>query len=51
MGYDCSGALPGSMFFLSDNGVTEYGRSFTVPLADFSGSLQYGSSQRARAQS
>jgi hypothetical protein len=36
MGYDCSGTLPGSMFFLSDNGVTEYGRSFTVPLADFS---------------
>ncbi len=36
MGYDCSGTLPGTMFFLSDGGGTEYGRSFTVPFGNFS---------------
>ncbi len=45
MGYDCSGTLPGSMFFLADDGMLNYGTSFTVPFANWETSgtprLQY----------
>jgi large repetitive protein len=35
MGYDCSGTLPGSLFYLADDGLLNYGTSFTVPFANW----------------
>ena len=35
MGYDCSGTLPGTMFYLADGGLLNYGTDFTVPFANW----------------
>lgn len=41
MGFDCSGTLPGSMFFLADDGVSFWGSSFTVPTGGLDGRTLY----------
>ena len=41
MGYDCSGTLPGTMFFLSDDGVSMYGTTFTIPFANWEATTPY----------
>jgi hypothetical protein len=37
MGFDCSETLPGSMFFLADDGRSMYGSAFTVPVGGIDG--------------
>ncbi|MEW5765756.1 MAG: Ig-like domain-containing protein, partial [Acidobacteriota bacterium] len=41
MGFDCSGTLPGSMFFLADDGRSMYGSAFTVPVGGLDGRTRY----------
>jgi large repetitive protein len=41
MGYDCSGTLPGSLFYLADDGLLNYGTSFTVPFANWEATAPY----------
>ncbi|MEW6758977.1 MAG: Ig-like domain-containing protein, partial [Acidobacteriota bacterium] len=41
MGFDCSGTLPGSMFFLADDGRSMYGSAFTVPVGGLDGRARY----------
>lgn len=41
MGYDCSGALPGTMFFLADDGRSMYGSAFTVPVGGLDSRTRY----------
>ncbi|MGC8763622.1 MAG: Ig-like domain-containing protein [Acidobacteriota bacterium] len=41
MGFDCSGTLPGTMFFLADDGVSFWGSSFTVPVGGLDGRTRY----------
>lgn len=41
MGYDCSGTLPGTMFFLADDGMLNYGTDFTIPFANWEAATPY----------
>ncbi len=41
MGFDCSGTLPGTMFFLADDGRSMYGSAFTIPVGGLDGRTRY----------